>query len=301
VTAPSATAVRLMKADSLRRLPLPLLPLLRLRNAEAPIELSYRDWARERIGPVAAENAIGFASLPTFHADPGQLSAAFVHGRIQRSLVRNPVYYVLGGWQTLVDGLAKRALELGARIHTQSKLSELPDSPVIVATGLRAARRLLDDEQIDWPCARTALYDVALRSRRFDPGGVLDLDRRIYASRYNTRDPSLAPAGESLLQAVAGLGPDESRESGFARIESVLERAYPGFQGRVLWRRKAVSEDGAGPADPPGTSWRDRPAIDRGNGRWLVGDCTAAPGVLSEVAFASASQATAEVAEKIGL
>jgi len=60
-----------------------------------------------------------------------------------------------------------------------------------------------------------------------------------------------------------------------------------------------VCQDAAGPADPPGNSWRDRPAIDRGDGRWLVGDCVAAPGVLSEVAFESAIRAAQHVAEKL--
>jgi hypothetical protein len=40
--------------------------------------------------------------------------------------------------------------------------------------------------------------------------------------------------------------------------------------------------------DLPGTSWRDRPAVDRGDGVYLAGDQVAAPGVLSEVSFNSA-------------
>ncbi|MFD9241902.1 FAD-dependent oxidoreductase, partial [Streptomyces sp. NPDC059556] len=43
----------------------------------------------------------------------------------------------------------------------------------------------------------------------------------------------------------------------------------------------------AGPA-PRG---RDRPAVDRGDGVYLVGDQVAAPGVLSEVSFTSAVEA----------
>ena len=45
-----------------------------------------------------------------------------------------------------------------------------------------------------------------------------------------------------------------------------------------------------GAIDLPGTTWRDRPAIDRGNGIFLAGDQVAAPGLLSEVAFASACE-----------
>ena len=48
----------------------------------------------------------------------------------------------------------------------------------------------------------------------------------------------------------------------------------------------------SGPLDYPGTSWRDRPAIDRGDGVYLAGDMVAAPGLLSEVSWASALEAS---------
>jgi hypothetical protein len=47
----------------------------------------------------------------------------------------------------------------------------------------------------------------------------------------------------------------------------------------------------SGALDFPGSSWRDRPAVDRGDGVFLCGDQVAAPGCLSEVSFASAIEA----------
>ena len=47
----------------------------------------------------------------------------------------------------------------------------------------------------------------------------------------------------------------------------------------------------SGALDSPGTTWRDRPAIARGDGVYLCGDQVAAPGCLSEVSFASAIEA----------
>jgi hypothetical protein len=52
-----------------------------------------------------------------------------------------------------------------------------------------------------------------------------------------------------------------------------------------------VMDGRTGALDPPGASWRDRPAIDRGDGVFLCGDQVAAPGCLAEVAFASAFEA----------
>jgi hypothetical protein len=52
-----------------------------------------------------------------------------------------------------------------------------------------------------------------------------------------------------------------------------------------------VMESRSGALDLPGTTWRDRPAIERGEGVFLAGDMVAAPGLLSDVSFASAIEA----------
>jgi hypothetical protein len=44
--------------------------------------------------------------------------------------------------------------------------------------------------------------------------------------------------------------------------------------------------------DFPGQTWRDRPAIDRGDGVFVAGDMVAAPGCLSEIAWSSAMEAS---------
>ncbi len=284
---PRKSAFRLARGGRIRRLPLALLPMLRTLKRAAPVDADYRSWAHGQMSARGAEAAIGFASLPTFHADPGRLSAAFVQERLQRSFAKPGVGYIRGGWGALVASLAARARARGVRIETDAKCTTLPEGPVIVATDLRAARRLLGDDSIDWPAPRTALFDLAVPPRRGDAWAVLDIDRRVYVSDYSAYDPSLAPEGEHLLQCCAGIDEDQGIEHGLARIHAVLDLAVPGWRERSRWQRQGLSE-GAGAADPPGASWRDRPAVERGGDRWLAGDRVAAPGLLSEVSFASA-------------
>ena len=57
---------------------------------------------------------------------------------------------------------------------------------------------------------------------------------------------------------------------------------------RTVWHRRLVMEGRTGALDLPGTTWRDRPAIDRGDGVWLAGDWVASPGHLAEVSATSA-------------
>jgi len=290
---PKKSVFKLARDNRVRLLPLALLPMLRTLKREAPIDLDYHSWAHQQMSRRGAEAAIGFASLPTFHGDPGSLSAAFVHERLQRSFANPSVSYVGGGFGAIIHALATHAETLGVRIETGEKCKELPDGPVIVATDLRAARRLLDDPTIDWPTPRTAIFDLAIEPNKKDRTAVLDLDRGVYISDYSAYDRSLAPAGQHLYQCCAGLREGEELASGLDRIRAVLDLAIPDWQSRTLWKRQGLSE-GAGAADPPGTSWRDRPAIDRGHDRWLVGDRVAAPGILSEISFASARQAATE-------
>ncbi|MGH2855184.1 MAG: hypothetical protein ACRDLF_13440, partial [Solirubrobacteraceae bacterium] len=58
------------------------------------------------------------------------------------------------------------------------------------------------------------------------------------------------------------------------------------------WRRRQVMDARSGALDLPGKTWRDRPAVDRGDGVFLAGDMVAAPGLLAEVSWASGLEAS---------
>jgi hypothetical protein len=85
--------------------------------------------------------------------------------------------------------------------------------------------------------------------------------------------------------------PEEPPEAAAHRLEELLDASLTGWRERERWRRRQVMTGRTGALDPPGTTWRDRPAIDRGGGVFLAGDMAAAPGCLSEIAWASAVQA----------
>ena len=287
--------IRFRFGDELRRTPpAALLRVVKLAPHEAPIDRDFRSWVADHCGPATADVAAMAAGVFTFDADPGRLSAAFVWERLVRVLtqIRPKPRYMTGGWGSLVDGLAGRARHLGVRIETGHHVASPPSGPVIVATELAAARRLLSDDTLTWNGARTALLDLGLVARRGDPFVVSDLDEAGWVERFTAPDPSLAPAGHSLLQAQMGLRPGESLDSGVARIERLLDLAYVDWRTREVWRRRSVVDGKSGALDLPGTTWRDRPAIARGDGVFLAGDMVGAPGMLSEVAFNSALEAS---------
>jgi phytoene dehydrogenase-like protein len=267
---------------------------LRLRGRSAPVELAFRSWATDHVGPDAADALARSAGILTYHHDPGQLSAAFLWEPLVRGLLSAPpaARFPIGGWSSIVALMRERAEALGVEIRTGTRVDSVPEPPVILATELSDARRLLADDSLQWLSGHAVCLDLALRHRRGDPFVVVDLQETGWVERYTASDPSLAPAGEELIQAQMPIRPGEPVDAAAERLERLLDAAFTDWRARETWRRRQVMDGRTGALDLPGHSWRDRPAIDRGAGIYLAGDMVAAPGCLSEIAWASAIQAS---------
>jgi len=293
---PPLSGVRFRWRDDIRRVPAvgATIAALRLRGQSAPVELDFHTWAGDQVGDEAATALARTAGILTYHHDPGELSAAFLWEPLVRGLLTAPptARFPIGGWSAIIARLRDRALELGITIHTGERARELPEPPVIVATELADARALLDDESLKWTSGRAVCLDLALRSRRGDPFVIVDLQETGWVERYTASDRSLAPAGEELIQAQMPIRPGESVDAAAQRLEALLDATFAGWRERETWRRRQVMDGRTGALDMPGQTWRDRPAIDRGDGAFIAGDMVAAPGVLSEIAWASAIEAS---------
>jgi hypothetical protein len=293
---PRLTGVRLRLDGTLRRTPpLGALPaVLRLRGREAPVGTDFRTWVASHTDEQTAAMLSAGAGVFTFHHDPGELSAAFVWPRMVRLLLTVPsiVRYPVGGWSSLIDSLERRVRELGVRVQTGTRLDALPDTPTIIATELEQARELLGDDSLRWKSGCTVCLDLGLRYRRGDPTIVSDMDEAGWIGRYSGANPTIAPDGEELVQAQMPIRPLESVEQAALRLERLLDVAIEDWRERETWRRRQVMDARSGALDMPGTSWRERPAVDRGDGVFLAGDMVAADGMLAEVSWASAIEAS---------
>jgi len=294
-TGPPLAGIRFRWQGAVRRTPpLGTVPaVLRLRGREAPVDQDFRGWVASHAGERTAAMLSSAAGVYAFHHDPGELSAAFVWKHSVRVLLSPPptARYLIGGWGSLVAALEARARRLGVEIETGRAVETLPEPPAIVATELAQARELLGDDSLRWPAGRTVGVDLGIERRRGDPFVVSDLDEAGWVERFSAADPSLAPDGEELVQAQMPIRPDESPDGAALRLERLLEASLPGLRERQTWRRRQVMDGRTGPLDHPGRSWRDRPGIDRGDGVFLAGDMVAAPGLLSEVSWASGAEA----------
>lgn len=263
----------------------------------APVDVDFRSWASSRWGDTTAERIANAISVVTYDADTGRLSAAFVWELFQRVLGPNipAVRWVRGGWQRVLNDMATRATELGVVIETESRIDELPTGgPVIIATDLNAARILLRDDNLGWTSGHAALLDFAVTSSRRDRTLVFDLDEGGFHESYTMQDNTIAPPGESLFQLQMPVRTGESTTDAHARLELFANTVVPNWRDRTTFQRTATAKGRTGALDLPGQTWRDRPAVDRGNGVYLVGDMVAAPGMRGEISINSAVRAAHE-------
>ncbi len=192
----------------------------------------------------------------------------------------------------MIGALEARARRLGVEIDTGHPVDALPDRAGDrrhrAGPGPGAARRRLARAgPPGTPSASTSASSIAvvtlhrLRPRRGRLGRALQRAR-------------LLP-GPGRRGAGAGADADparrERRPGGRCGWSACSTHRCPDRAERQTWHRRQVMEGRTGPLDHPGKTWRDRPAVDRGDGVYLAGDMVAAPGLLSEVAWASGVEA----------
>ncbi|MFB9966446.1 NAD(P)-binding protein [Sinosporangium siamense] len=263
------------------------------RGRKAPVDQDFFSWASRTHGEEVARRAANAISVVTFDADTGRLSAAFVWEQLRRVFAPGPpaVRWVIGGWQAVVSRLEARAREMGVRVELNSRVTELPNGPVIVATELSSARVLLGDPSLTWESGNCAMLDLAVRPDPRDRFICFDLDSGGFHESYSMQDPTVVPRGETLFQVAMPVRQGESRKQAGDRLEAFTDLTVPGWRERTTWRRSGFAKGRSGALDLPGLTWRDRPAIERGDGVYLVGDMVAAPGMRGEISVNSAVQA----------
>jgi phytoene dehydrogenase-like protein len=262
--------------------------------------------------------------VTTFTNDPDRQSAGAAIEQLQLGL-KGSVLYLDGGWQTIVDGLRRVALESGARIVSGvaavaleradartidavrcSNGSTVPASAVIVATPPADVERLtgLSGIVASLPApVRVAALDLALRSlprpKRTLAFGV---DVPLYFSVHSAL-ARLAPAGGAVIQVAKYLRPDESADLDDEReLEALTDMMQPGWRDRLAFKQflpNLVVTHAEATAARGGVSGRPPSRVDAFDNVFLAGEWVGPRGQLSDAAAASAATA-ADLALRAG-
>jgi phytoene dehydrogenase-like protein len=228
--------------------------------------LAEATFAGERARALVAGNA-AHSMLPLERRPTGGFALAL--------LVLGHVFgwgFPRGGAQRISDALATRARELGAELHTRSRVDELPRADVVLADvsprellrlacgrfpdryarALRRYRYGVGAFKLDWALDGPVPWraEAVGRAGTVHLGGTL---AEISASEWSpwsgrtagrpfvllaqhTRfDPTRAPAGKHTAWAYCHV-PHASSESMAKRIEAQVERYAPGFGELILER-----------------------------------------------------------------
>jgi phytoene dehydrogenase-like protein len=283
--------------------------------------MSVRHWLEQTAdtGNLALFLAALFR-VSTYAADLDRLSAGAGLDQLRLALTGN-VWYLDGGWQTLVDGLRDQAAGWGAEIQTRAKAEAVEPRPegvrvrlstgdvvtsraVVIAVDPERACEVLDlgpdDAIARWTAARVpvqaACLDVALdRLPRPAHRFALGLDRPFYASVHSAA-ARLAPAGVAVVHVMKYLGRDRALPAAAIEIEldGFLDQIQPGWRSHTLARRllpvmtvahglPSATEHGL--AGRPPVTLDERPAV------FLAGDWVGHEGMLADASVASAERA----------
>jgi phytoene dehydrogenase-like protein len=298
-----------------------LIRLLASAQRSRPADLqgiSLQDWlARQTRHPQVHQVLLAAARLATYTYAPDLLPAGLAIAQLSAR-----VWYLDGGWQTLVDGLQEKAREAGARIVSGARVQAIEptgeegysvhladgtccrSSAVVLAIDPAGASALVRNgghESLSrWAeqavPSHVACLDVALRRPpSAHARALIGVDRPLYMSVHSAY-AHLAPQGSSLLHLIRYLRPGEVVDAQALRqeMEALLDLRQPGWRADVVEQFflphmvacNAIVQTGQG-----GLPARPGPHVPGLPDLYVAGDWVGPQGILADACFASARSA----------
>jgi phytoene dehydrogenase-like protein len=294
-------------------------------DAAAAAGQTVRQWLDASIrAPEVRELVQALFRLTTYANEPHRQSAGSAIAQLQEALSGN-VMYLDGGWQTLIEGLRRRALEKGAKIVTGRRVDAVEQSGAGAAlrfgdgTALRAGVVVLavapaeaaamapgSRQLAAWAreavAVRAACLEVALRTLP-QPRATfaLGIDEPLYLSVHSAV-ARLAPDGGALIHTAKYLPAGEAdARADETQLEGLLDLVQPGWRDVVVERRflpRMIVFNALPTAAQGGIAGRPGPAIADFTNLYVAGDWVGQRGMLADASLASARATAAAILER---
>lgn len=281
-------------------------------------------WIHEQIGDGAAARFLEAMFRLTTYGNCSELASAGAAIDQLRLAISANVWYLDGGWQTLIGGLQQVAQQHGATVDASSRATVieadgdgvevtlangdvLRGAAAVVATGPQEALELLGGAaERNWRQQLEALLpvkasclDMALErlpdpEARFALGG----DEPLYFSVHSA-SAKLAREGVAVVHAMKYLGGETASPADEAQLERFVDRLQPGWQQEVIVRRTLPNmtvthalptAEMGGLAGRPAVSVAGMPRV------FLAGDWVGGRGMLADASVASGEEAAERAA-----
>jgi phytoene dehydrogenase-like protein len=287
--------------------------------------ITLGEWLDTKVRrPQVRQLVSALGRVATYANDTERMSAGLALSQLQ--LANHGVYYLDGGWQTLVDGLRDAATAAGVRIESDANVTAIDHdgavrgvrladgstrsaSAVIVAASPQIAAGLVEGNAAvrqyaaDAAPVRAACLDIGLRRlTRPKVNFVLGLDTPTYYSVHSLT-ARLAPEGQAMIHIAKYLAMDDRSDPKQAEreLELILDLAQPGWRDELIERRylpnMTVVNDVAR-ADRGGQPGRPAAEVPGVSSLYLAGDWIGPEGWLVDAVLASAKQAAELVLER---
>ncbi len=222
-------------------------------------------WIKEVLGDGQAAALLRmFMRIGTYANDHDRLSTGAAIDQFRMAQAGN-VWYLDGGWQTLVDGLRRASVERGVAVRERVRVEAIEREDenivaklagggrvngrtVVLAVGPGDACKLLGMPS-EAPISRWAAKAIPVHAGCLDlaleglpvPGRhvAFGLDQPLYYSVHSA-SARLAPEGVVMLHLMKYLKTDHSHGAAGSterELNDFLERLQPGARGRVVERR----------------------------------------------------------------
>ncbi len=298
--------------------------MLTVLKPQSVAHLSIQEWIeREFHQPEMHNFLLTLARVSTYANAPETQSASVFISQMQAVLKSN-VYYLDGGWQTLVEGLRQAALARGVKIVTESRVEAIvqdgptqvsgvrladgtfcPASAVIMAAnGPTQAMSLLDGPAQtvlqEWADrmlpVRAACLDIGLRHLpKPDTLVAFGLDQPLYFSVHSAW-AKLGPREGAVIHVAKYLHPTNPTDpkADEQELEHTLDLLQPGWRSEVVERRflpKMMVYNAVVTAEQGGFAGRPGPQVPGLANLYVAGDWVGPVGILADGTLSSARQA----------
>jgi phytoene dehydrogenase-like protein len=285
---------------------------------------SVTQWCEEQHLPSDVRAFLLMMVRVVTYADaPDLLDAGAAVGQLQATLAES-VRYLDGGWQTVVDGLARALATAGGELRpgvrvdavtsdgwqatVKTSVGDLRTRAVVIAgLGPAEAGRLLG-EGPGWPGDLGPPVEAACLQlglvRAPEPPVLFGLDEPLYLSAH-APVARLAPPGRAMVEVMKYLSPGAGARAEAVRDELVAFRRRAGIADADVLEERFLRRMTVAHAMPLARSGgvAGRPAVTapgRGN-VFLAGDWVGPVGLLSDASAASAAHAAREALDLLAL
>jgi len=242
--------------------------------------ITLKEWLQQHVhNPSARMLLETLARVSTYANAPEIMSAEVFLIQLQMSL-KNSVYYLDGGWQTLVDSLEKVVLEAGVRIIKGARVEKVEENLLTLADGNKYQAE-----------------EIIIAATPHEAAEMVDCPELKAAAA------KLAPEGGAVIHVAKYLAVGEKNDPAKdrAELENMLEQFQPGWRDVVVEARfmpNLTVYNAVVTAKRGGLARRTPVSLAGYDNIYLVGDWVGSQGLLTDAVLASARTAAQAILSK---